>query len=116
MRRTLAVAFLALASSCTGKPMSTPTGDMAVVAPADLATSTTSDLADVDLAGADLAGPDLAVGPYPAGPYGNTAGATIPPLVWEGYSDPLADAVATTKSYGSYSMDDLRKSGRAFGM
>jgi hypothetical protein len=62
----------------------------------------------------DLAG--QGAGGYPAGPYGNTAGATIPPLVWEGYNDPLADAVATTKTYGGYTMDDLRKSGRAFGM
>jgi hypothetical protein len=87
--------------------MTPATGDMAAQPLADLATNTPP---------ADLAGADLAGGSYPAGPYGNTVGAIIPPLVWEGYNDPLANAVATTKTYGSYTMDDLRKSGRAFGM
>ncbi len=59
---------------------------------------------------------DLAPGAYPAGPYGNTVGATFPPLVWEGYFDPTGDAVATTKPYGAYTMDDARKSGRAYAM
>src|SRR5262249_59418131 len=107
---TLALACLALTSACSDKLVSTPTGDMASHPLADLATSTPP----ADLAGADLAGADLASGPYPAGPYGNTVGATIPPLLCEGYNDPLADAVATTKTYGSYTMDDPRKSGRAF--
>lgn len=75
-----------------------------------------NDLAMANAPG-DLAAADFtSAGSYPAGPYGNTVGATIPPLVWEGYPDPLADAVATTKTYGAYTMDDLRKSGRAFGM
>jgi hypothetical protein len=81
-----------------------------------------------DLAGApDLAqgiadlratvAPDLAPSPsYPPGPYGNTVGSTIPPLQWEGYVDPLADALATTKPYGAYSMNDLRRSGRPYGV
>lgn len=60
--------------------------------------------AQQDLALADLAssggGGDLLSSMYPAGPYGNTVGAIIPPLVWEGYSDPLADAIATSKTYG----------------
>lgn len=59
---------------------------------------------------------DLARTPYPAGPYGNAIGDTIPPLVWEGYVDPKADAVADTKPYGSYSMDALRMSGAPYGL
>ncbi len=76
-----------------------------------------ADLAGADLTGLDLAAADLARGPtYPAGPYGNTVGAIIPPLVWEGYPDPLADALATSKVYGSYTMNDLRLSGRKYGI
>jgi hypothetical protein len=113
MKRNFALAFVAVTAACGSKTMTTPTGDMASVTPADLATNTPpSDLAGVDLAGADL----VVGGSYPAGPYGNTVGATIPPLVWEGYNDPLANAVATMKTYGPYTMDDLRKSGLAFGM
>src|ERR1700736_6698883 len=101
MRRTFTVACLVVTAACGAKSMTTPTGDMAGVPPADLATNTPPS----DLTGADLAGADLVVGgAYPSGPYGNTVGATIPPLVWEGYNDPLADAVATMKTYGSYTM------------
>jgi hypothetical protein len=58
---------------------------------------------------------DLGISPiYPAGPYGHAVGDTLPPLVWEGYADPLADAIATSKMYGSFSMNDLRLSGRAY--
>jgi hypothetical protein len=74
-----------------------------------------------DLAGVpgDFGGAhDLAqsAGSYPAGPYGNTVGDTIAPLVWEGYVDDLADAVATSKPYGTYSMDQLRLSGKAYAL
>jgi hypothetical protein len=71
---------------------------------------------DLSSAARDLSsGPrDLAMTAYPAGPYGNTVGATIPALVWEGYVDPLADAIASSKPYGSYSMNDLRLSGRPY--
>ena len=58
---------------------------------------------------------DLATG-YPPGPYGNKVGDTIPPLVWEGYVNDQADAVSTTKPYGPYSMDAMRRSGRAYGL
>ena len=58
---------------------------------------------------------DLA-GAYPAGPYGYMVGDTITPLVWEGYRDDLADAIATTKTYGSYTMNDLRNSGRPYAL
>jgi hypothetical protein len=94
--------------------------DDALAPASDLATAMSRDLASGDLARplADLAmAPDLALSPtYPAGPYGNTVGATIPPLTWEGYSDPLADAIASSKPYGSYSMNDLRMSGSAYGV
>ena len=111
MKRTIALACLTLTSACGSKSMMTNNTPADMTQPStagDLAMSTTP----ADLAGADF----TASGAYPAGPYGNTVGAVIPPLVWEGYNDPMADAVATTKTYGSYTMDDLRKSGRAFGM
>jgi hypothetical protein len=79
----------------------------------DLAMSLASDLAT----SADLLAPhDLGLGAYPAGPYGNSVGATFPLLVWEGYFDPAGDAIATTKPFGAYTMDDVRKSGRAYAM
>jgi hypothetical protein len=79
----------------------------------DLASPLLHDLALASLT--DLStNPDLMMTPYPAGPYGNTVGATIPPLVWEGYADPLADAIATSKPYGTYTMNDLRTSGRPY--
>jgi hypothetical protein len=96
-----------LAAACSD---STTVADLSVSH--DLAKA---DLAGIDLAGIDLAAVDLAQpATYPAGPYGNTVGATIPPLVWEGYADPLADALANTKPYGAYTMNDLRLSGRRY--
>ena len=116
MRRLVFLTAL-FAMGCGGNDASR---DLAV---ADLAAPTddlarVGDLAGVDLAGVDLTPPpDLARSPtYPAGPYGNTVGAIIPPLVWEGYADPLADAIATTKPYGTYSMNDLRLGGRKWGI
>jgi hypothetical protein len=53
---------------------------------------------------------------YPAGPYGNKVGDVFPPLVWEGYVDDAADAIANTKPYVPYSADAARKSGRAYAM
>jgi hypothetical protein len=49
---------------------------------------------------------------YPSGPYGNNLGDTMPNLSWQGYVNDAADALSTTKPFGPYSMDDLRKSGR----
>jgi hypothetical protein len=103
MRSALCFA-LALAGCTSG---STARGDLA---------STVEDLAmplAVDLAPA--APPDL-LSVYPAAPYGNTVGSVIPPLVWEGYADPLADELASKKMYGTYSMDDLRRSGSPYGI
>ena len=53
---------------------------------------------------------------YPTGPYGHTVGATMPPLAWIGYAVPNGDALATTEPYAAYAMDDLRRSGRAYGV
>jgi hypothetical protein len=61
-------------------------------------------------------GNDLASSSYPAGPYGNQVGDVIPPLQWEGYNDDAADALATTKTFGPYTMNDLRLSGKTFGI
>jgi hypothetical protein len=58
---------------------------------------------------------DLATG-YPAGPYGANVGDVIFPLDWMGYNDEAADALATTKTYGPYSMNDLRVSGKTYGI
>lgn len=58
----------------------------------------------------------LASAAYPAGPYGHTVGATLPPLAWIGYAVPNGDALATTATLAAYSMDDLRRSGRAYGV
>ncbi len=106
----LVLGTLGLLGACGGD-----SGAADLAAAGDIATP---DLAGVDLAGLDLASPaDLARSPtYPAGPYGNTVGAIIPPLVWEGYADPLADALATSKPYGAYTMNDLRLSGRKYGI
>ena len=57
-----------------------------------------------------------ALGDYPAGPYGNTVGATFPPLDWEGYVDDAADAVATTKTFGPYSTDLVRRGGKKYAL
>ena len=59
---------------------------------------------------------DGALAAYPPGPYGNGVGDVFPLLQWEGYVDDLADAIATTKTYGNYSMDDVRKSGKAYAL
>ena len=59
---------------------------------------------------------DFSTAAYPAGPYGNTIGAVIPPLGWVGYSNPLGDALASTRPYAPYSMDALRLSGRRYAL
>ena len=49
-------------------------------------------------------------GPYPSGPYGNTEGAVLANLTWDGYIDEKADAVATTKPFVTgTSLDKLRR-------
>ncbi len=112
----------ALALAGCGNSSHSTVGDMATSKAHDLSTAL-ADLAGVDLAGVDMAmaaardmakGPDLFSATYPAGPYGHNVGDIIPMLTWEGYSDPLADAIASSKTYGSYSMNDLRLSGRPY--
>jgi hypothetical protein len=114
MRRSLGLMFLL--AGCGNSPHST-SNDLASSILRDLSPAPARDLALADLSSLppDLStAADLMATPYPAGPYGNTAGAVIPPLVWEGYADPLADAVATAKPFSSYSMNDLRLSGRPY--
>jgi hypothetical protein len=63
-------------------------------------------------------------GPYPSGPYCQpagslghlSAGCVLPNTTWIGYADPKADAVATTKPFANYSLDDARKSGHRWAM
>lgn len=64
-------------------------------------------------AGAD--GP-VEYGPYPAGPYGNNVGDTIALLAWEGYVNVSGAAASDTLPYIDYSTDEMRKSGRAYGL
>jgi hypothetical protein len=78
--------------------------------------ATSTSLADLSVLGDLAAVPDLAVSGYPPGPYGRMIGDTIPPLVWEGYVNPTADARSDTKPYGPYSMDALRMSGAPYGL
>jgi hypothetical protein len=82
-------------------------------------------LVDLGGAGGDFAlnldmlgspGADLTLVSYPSGPYGGSVGNVVPPLVWEGYVNLSADAVSTTKPYGAYSMDDVRKSGHPYAL
>src|SRR5688500_2960768 len=72
----------------------------------------------VDDAGTGGDGADAAVAPsaYPSGPYGVAVGAVIANLSWVGYVSPAADAIATTKPYGAYSLDDARRSGKRYAM
>jgi len=55
-------------------------------------------------------------GAYPSGPYGVHVGDVIANMSWMGYVDDAADAIATTKPYVPYSLDDARKSGRKYAM
>ncbi len=57
---------------------------------------------------------DTAIGPYPAGPYSANEGDTITNLAWIGYVNDAADAVADTKPYVDYSLDDARRTGRKY--
>jgi hypothetical protein len=107
MRRTLLLGLMV--AGCSAEQTVAPQDDLATSLLADL--SMTGALPDLRTAqAADL----VASSSYPAGPYGNKVGDTIAMLSWEGYADPLADAVATTKTYGPYSMNDLRMSGRPY--
>ena len=90
---------------------------------------TGSDAADGSVVGDGGAQPDAVVeagaesgadappvmGAYPSGPYGKAAGDVIANFTWQGYVTE-GDAIATTKAYGSYSLDDARKSGRKYAM
>jgi hypothetical protein len=55
-------------------------------------------------------------GPYPGGPYGVTVDTVIADRSWIGYADDAADAIATTKPYAAYTLDDARRSGKHYAM
>ncbi len=67
---------------------------------------------------ADAVGTDVATGPgpYPPGPYGNTEGAILANLSWEGYVNPTGTVVSTTLPYGPTSLQALRGTGRGYAM
>jgi hypothetical protein len=105
------VSFASLTVACSngsGVP-SDAGGDAPYDASADVITD--SAVADVTDAPAESG-----LTAYPPPPYGNNVGDVFPFLLWNGYTDNFADAVATTKSYGSYSMDNVRKSGKAYAL
>ncbi len=125
MRRLAVFHSLALAgllAACGGDLRSLDAEGFADLSrrPGDIAVAPADDLAveapDQAAPAADLASPpDLAVAAgYPPGPYGNQAGAVIAPLTWEGYVNEAADAVSTTKPFVAYSMEAVRKSGKAY--
>ena len=60
----------------------------------------------------DTANIEASVGPYPAGPYGNTPGAVLANLSWEGCVNPLGHVASTTLPYGPTSMQAQRALGR----
>lgn len=64
------------------------------------------------------AGSDAPVdpGPYPGGPYGNAVGDTIANVAWEGYVNVTGAASSDTLPYVDYSTDEMRKSGKAYGL
>jgi hypothetical protein len=62
----------------------------------------------------DSSAMDAALGPYPSGPYGTMVGSILANMTWIGYVDDAADAIATTKPYVMYSLDDARKSGKKY--
>ena len=83
----------------------------------DLSSAQAMDLSFAhDLAQAQSTQDLLVASAYPAGPYGNKVGDVIPNLSWIGYDDPMADALATTKPYAAYTMNDLRLTGRKYGV
>jgi hypothetical protein len=53
------------------------------------------------------------LGAYPGGPYGAQEGDTIENLLWEGYVNEEAQALANTQPFVDYSMDAVRQSGKA---
>lgn len=51
----------------------------------------------------------IVFGPYPAGPYGNKVGDVVANLAWEGYVNPTAVDLASTKPYVTTDLDKLRR-------
>jgi hypothetical protein len=82
--------------------------------PFDSTTPTDDTTATTDTTTGSDTPDEVALGPYPAGPYGNVVGATFPNLQWQGYVDDAADVIATSETFGDYSMDAVRRSGKAY--
>jgi len=101
--------FALTAFGCTAAPATAP-DDLLGGPLADLLGGGSSDLAGGG--GGDLSG----IGAYPGGPYGNKVGDTFPNLQWEGYVASAGDVLVNTLPYGNYSMDDARRSGKAYAM
>jgi hypothetical protein len=53
---------------------------------------------------------------YPLGPYGTNVGDVVPYLYWQGYVNEDAVGLSSSEPFVDYSTDDMRRSGRAFGL
>ncbi len=53
---------------------------------------------------------------YPEGPYGADVGETIPNLVWRGYASLDGAGLASEETYGDWSLDDARRSGKRYAL
>ena len=52
----------------------------------------------------------------PDGVFGRSVGSILENLLWEGFVDEQADAIATSKGYASYSPEALRHTARSLGL
>lgn len=62
--------------------------------------------------GSDSGGSGGSLGAYPGGPYGVQEGDVMENLLWEGYVNEEAQALANTQPFVDYSMDAVRQSGK----
>jgi len=53
---------------------------------------------------------------YPAGPYGADVGETLPNLEWMGFRGESPGGLASASPYEAYSLDDARRSGKAYAL
>lgn len=89
---------------------SKPTDGPAESTSPDTRTDTPSDTSSIEAA------VDASLGPYPSGPYGVNAGDIIANFRWEGYYNDAADVLVDTKTYGSYSLEAARLTGRRYAL
>ena len=113
MKRALLFATFFVVACSSGSSDSSSQGDSAA-ATDEGTTDTNVDETTPPDDGAITDATDDALGDYPPAPYGNVVGATFPNLQWQGYVDDAADEIATSEPFGDYSMDAVRRSGKAY--